>query len=158
MKLHELKRSKWLKDKARQKGRWNASKGNTSGKGHKGQKARSGAAIKPFFEGWQTPLVMRMPKAKGFKRHYKLVTEYEVINLADLQADANIEKLVNKEVLQKAGYIKTLDTPVKILGNGEFSKKITFEEIEKYSTGAVTKITSAGGKVANQENTEEASS
>ncbi len=93
---------------------------------------------------------MRMPKAKGFKRHYKLVTEYAVINLADLQTDASIDKMVSKEILKNGGYIKTIDTPVKILGNGEFSKKLTFEGIEKFSASAIEKINSAGGTAPKQ--------
>ena len=80
MKLHQLEKSKWFKDKARRLGRWNASKGNYSGKWLKGQKARSGRSVRPFFEWGQTPVVMRMPKAKGFKRADKWIDKYVVIN------------------------------------------------------------------------------
>ena len=100
MKLHELKRSKGFKDKARRLGRGDATKGNYSGKGHKGQKARNRKNIKPFFEGGQTSLVQRMPKAKGFKRHYKLIDVYAVINVSALEKDTRISGEVTKASLK----------------------------------------------------------
>ncbi|MDR2415753.1 MAG: 50S ribosomal protein L15 [Candidatus Peribacteria bacterium] len=147
MKLHTLQRSKGFKDKARPLGRGNASKGNTSGKGHKGQKARSGKTLSPFFEGGQTPITMRMPKAKGFKRYYKLVDIYEVINLSSLEKDVRIVTEVNKELLKTTGYIKKSSALVKILGNGELTKPLTFTGIEKFTKSAVEKIQKAGGTI-----------
>jgi large subunit ribosomal protein L15 len=148
MKLHTLQRSKGFKDKARPLGRGDASKGNTSGKGHKGQKARSGKSLPPFFEGGQTSLVQRMPKAKGFKRYYKLVDTYEVINLSTLEKDTKITTEVNKEILKTAGYLKNSSALVKILGNGELTKPLTFAGMDKFTKSAVEKIQKAGGTIA----------
>jgi large subunit ribosomal protein L15 len=144
MKLHDLQRSKGYKEKARQLGRGNASKGNYSGKGHKGQKARSGKTLPINFEGGQTSLTMRMPKAKGFKRYYKLVDTYEVINVSALEKDARITSEVSKASLKSAGYLKKETALVKILGNGELSKALTFTGIEKFTKSAIEKIKKAG--------------
>jgi len=146
MKLHELKKSKGLKDKARRKGRGDATKWNTCGKGNKWQKARTGWSIRPFFEWWQTPLVQRIPKLKGFKRYYKFVDDYAVVNLSCLEADTRITKEVTKENLLEFGYRKKWDK-VKILGNGELEKKLTFESIDKFSRSAIEKIEKAGGTI-----------
>ncbi|MBO4203595.1 50S ribosomal protein L15 [bacterium] len=148
MKLHELTRSKGFKAKSRQLGRGDASKGNYSGKGLKGQKARAGKTIRPFFEGGQTPITMRMPKAKGFKRYYKLVDTYEVFNVAVFEKDDRFSSEVTKELLKQAGYIKTTDALVKILGNGELTKALTFTGMDKFTTSAKEKIEKAGGKIA----------
>jgi len=147
MKLHELQKSKGFKDKARRLGRGDASKGNYSGKGHKGQKARSGKTIKPFFEGGQTSIAQRMPKARGFKRYYKLVDRYEVVNVSSLDKDVRISSEVTKEVLKSANYIKSVSCPVKILGNGDLTKSLTFSGIEKFTKSAREKIEKAGGKI-----------
>jgi large subunit ribosomal protein L15 len=147
MKLHTLQRSKGFKDKARPLGRGDASKGNTSGKGHKGQKARSGKSLPLFFEGGQTSLVQRMPKAKGFKRYYKLVDSYDVINVSAFENDTRITTEVNKEILKTTGYIKKSSGLVKILGNGELTKSLTFTGIEKFTKSAEEKIKKAGGKI-----------
>ncbi|MDR0651534.1 MAG: 50S ribosomal protein L15 [Candidatus Peribacteria bacterium] len=147
MKLHALQKSKGFKDKARPLGRGNASKGNTSGKGHKGQKARSGKSLPLFFEGGQTSLVQRMPKAKGFKRYYKLVDTYEVINLSALEKDVRITTEVTKEILKTAGYLKKSSALVKILGNGELTKPLVFTGIEKFTKSAEEKIEKAGGTI-----------
>ena len=148
MKLHQLEKSKWFKDKARRLGRWNASKGNYSGKWLKGQKARSGRFVRPFFEWGQTPVVMRMPKAKGFKRADKWIDKYVVINVATLEADAAFSTEVNKAVLKETGYIKSISDLVKILGNGELKKSLNFTGIEKFTKCAVEKIEKAGGKIS----------
>ena len=148
MKLHALQKSKGFKDKARRLGRWDASKGNYSGKGHKGQKARSGKSVRPFFEGGQTSIVQRMPKAKGFKRYYKLVDTYAVVNVSALEKDERITTEVTKVALKAAGYIKKESEMVKILGNGELSKALIFTGIEKFTKSAVEKIEKAWGKIA----------
>lgn len=150
MKIHELKKSTWLKDKARRIGRWDATKGNTSGKGHKGQKARSWYSAKPFFEGGQTSIVQKLPKAKGFKRHDKLVDTYAVINLSKLEKDKKItnDMKINKFKLKELGYIKKESELIKILWTGDFSKKITFIELEKFSKKAIQKIEKAGSKIS----------
>lgn len=146
MKLHDLKKSKWLKDKARRKGRWNASKGNTCGKGNKGQKARAGGSTPVFFEWGQTPLVQRIPKMKGFKRYYKFVDNYAVVNLTRLEADDRIQKEVSREILLKLGYAKNKDK-IKILWSGELTKKLSFVNIDSFSKSAKEKIEKAGGTI-----------
>lgn len=148
MKLHELQSSKGYKAKSRQLGRGNASKGNYSGKGHKGQKARAGRSVRPTFEGGQTSIVQRMPKAKGFKRYYKLVERYDVINVSALDKDVRITSEVTKEILKSAGYIKNTSCPVKILGNGELTKTLTFTGIDKFTKSALEKIEKSGGKIS----------
>jgi len=148
MKLHTLEKSKGFKDKARRLGRGDASKGNYSGKGHKGQKSRSGKSVRLSFEGGQTSIVQRMPKARGFKRYYKLVDTYAVVNVVDLEKNPKIIGEVTKEILKKTGYIKKESELVKILGNGELTKSLTFSGIEKFTKSAIEKIEKAGGKIA----------
>lgn len=149
MKIHELKRSTWLKNKARRLGRWDATKGNTSGKGHKWQKARSGYSAKPFFEWGQTSIVQRLPKAKWFTRHDKLRDTYAVINLGRLEKDNNITKdmEITKFKLKELWYIKKESELIKILWTGDFSKKLTFTGLEKFSKIAITKIEKAWAKI-----------
>ena len=149
MKIHELARSAGLSDKANQKGRWNATKGNTSGKGNKWQKARSWHKFKWSFEGGQTPLIQRMPKKRGFKRYFKLVTDITAINVADLEKNARLATgtVVTKDVLVSLWIISKIDQKVKILGNGEFTKSLTFDGVDYFSTSAQAKIEKAGGKI-----------
>lgn len=118
MKLHELIQSKGLKKKKARLGRGDASKyGNYSGKGHKGQKARSGGGVRPQFEGGQTTLFMRLPKRRGFKRFHKLITTYAPVNVASLEADERIKAgdTVTKDLLVEYGYVGVNDV-VKVLG------------------------------------------
>lgn len=143
MKLHTLKRSKGIVSKAKRLGRGNASgKGNYSTKGLKGQKARSGSGMKPFFEGGQTSIVQRIPKARGFKRYFKLVKDVAIINLGSLDMDDRITDgmEITKTILKDFGYIKSTDGLVKVLGNGDWSKKVTFVDIDLFSATAQTKI------------------
>lgn len=149
MRAHEISKSAWLKKKANRLGRGNASKGNTSGRWHKWQKARSGFSAKATFEWGQTPLVQRMPKARWFKRYYKLVDNYVVINVADLNKNENVSDWLelSKFKLKELWYIKKESDLVKILWNGELSKKIKFVWIEKFSKSAQEKIEKAGGNI-----------
>jgi len=146
MQLHELERSKWLKDKMRRKGRWNASKGNTAGRWNNWQKSRSGYSQKPFFEGWQTPLFKRLPKLRGFKRYYKLIEDIVGINVSTLDSDDRIVDTLDTALLQKLGYCKRWES-IKILWNGEISKKIKIEDIAYFSKSARAKIEKAWGKI-----------
>jgi len=115
--------------------------GKTSGKGHKGQKARSGGSIKPGFEGGQMPLQRRLPK-RGFTSLNKKV--YALINLRDLdQFDAG--SVVDLEMLGQAGLINGIKDGVKILADGELSKAMTVQA-HKFSKAAAEKIEAAGGK------------
>ncbi len=117
--------------------------GKTSGRGHKGQKARSGSGVKPGFEGGQMPIQRRLPK-RGFTNIFR--TEYAIVNVRDLQKMRSGSK-VNLESLLKHGLIKASDTMVKILGDGELTKKFTVE-VDKVSKSAQQKIESAGGSIA----------
>ena len=99
MKLCELKRSTWLKNKSNRVWRWNSSKWTYSGRWQKWQKARSGHSAKPFFEWGQTSIVQRMPKAKWFTRCDKFIANYSIINLTKLEKDDEINK--NKEKIEE---------------------------------------------------------
>ncbi len=114
--------------------------GKTAGKGHKGQKARSGAP-RPGFEGGQMPLYRRLPK-RGFKcRNSK---EIIGINVSALERFEN-DSVVTIETLLEAGIVKNTRDGVKILGNGELTKKLTVQA-NAFSAGAVEKIEALGGK------------
>lgn len=148
MKLHSLVRSKGLTDKLNRRGRGNASwRGNFSGRGCNGQKSRSGHSMKPFFEWGQTSVVMRMPKHRGFKRYYKLITPVQAVNLGSLGKDERISEVVSKEVLLQLGYIRSADVAVKILWTGDFEKALSFEGIEHFSATAKAKIEKAGWSI-----------
>ena len=114
--------------------------GKTAGKGHKGQKARSGAP-RPGFEGGQMPLYRRIPK-RGFTNRNTL--EIVGINVNALECFEN-DAVVNVEALIEAGIVKNPKDGVKILGNGELTKKLTVQA-NAFSAGAVAKIEAAGGK------------
>ena len=115
--------------------------GKTSGKGHKGAKARSGGGKRPGFEGGQMPLYRRVPK-KGFTNIFR--TEYATVNIGQLEVFEN-GTVVTADMLKEAKIIrKTLDG-VKILGNGELTKKLTVEAA-KFTETAKQKIEALGGK------------
>jgi ribosomal protein L15 len=149
MKTYELKRSTWLKDKANRIWRWNGSKGTYSGKWLKWQKARSWRSVQPFFEWWQTSIVQRMPKARWFTRNDKFITHYSVINLSSLEKDERITKdmEITKFKLKELGYIKKESDCVKVLWTWDFSKKLTFTWLEKFSKTATNKIEKAWAKI-----------
>ena len=116
--------------------------GKTSGKGHKGQKARSGGGIKPGFEGGQMPLHRRLPK-RGFTPLTR--KEYALVNLGDLDSfDAG--STVGVEALTSAGLVGRLKDGIKVLATGDFTKSLTVQA-HKFSKSAVAKIEAAGGKV-----------
>ena len=114
--------------------------GKTAGKGHKGQKARSGAP-RPGFEGGQMPLYRRIPKRGFTNRNTK---EIIGINLGALEVFEN-DTVVTIETLIEAGIVKNPRDGVKILGNGELTKKLTVK-VDAFSAGAVAKIEALGGK------------
>lgn len=147
MKIHQLQKSKWLKDKARRRWRGNGTgTGNYSGRGLKGQKARSWHSMKPFFEGWQTSIVQRLPKARGFTRYFKLVQDVVIVNLGVLDADVRITDTmeINKQVLKDLGYIKSIKAFVKLLWHGDYAKHLTFKDIDAFSAAAKIKIDKPG--------------
>jgi large subunit ribosomal protein L15 len=115
--------------------------GKTSGKGHKGQKARSGGSIKPGFEGGQMPLQRRLPK-RGFTSINK--KDYNLVNLRDLDC-FDADTTINLELYGKAGLVKKMKDGIKILADGELSKALTVQA-HKFSRAAVEKIEAAGGK------------
>ena len=115
--------------------------GKTAGKGHKGQKARSGGGKRPGFEGGQMPLYRRIPK-RGFTNRNTL--EIVGINVSALERFDN-DAVVSVETLIVAGIVKNPRDGVKILGNGELTKKLTVQA-NAFSAGAVAKIEAAGGK------------
>ncbi len=116
--------------------------GKTAGKGHKGQKARTGGSIRRGFEGGQTPLYRRIPK-RGFTNHF--ATEYAIINLDDLEKFEN-DTVVNEELLLNEGIISKRLDGIKVLGNGELTKKLTVIAT-KFSKSAEEKILAVGGKI-----------
>lgn len=116
--------------------------GKTSGKGHKGQNARSGGGVRPGFEGGQLPLFQRLPK-RGF--HNVSRKEYAVVNVSDLEV-FNEGSVVDVEAMIKAGLVKKVNDGVKILGNGSLSKKLTVKA-QKFSAKAEEAIKKAGGTV-----------
>lgn len=146
--LHQLSRPVWYKTKDIQIGRGNGSgRGNYSTRGLKGQKARTGFSQRPWFEGWQTPLHMRLPKRKWFKRYFKLLNETVAINLADIEANKDIENgaTLTLDALHELGYGKRLHT-IKILANGSLTKAIHVQGIV-CSAPAKKAIEAAGGSV-----------
>ena len=116
--------------------------GGTSGKGHKGQNARSGGGVRPGFEGGQMPLQRRLPK-RGFKNYLFKVT-YETVNLDRLLAAFPEQKEITLEDIYKRGLVK--GALVKILGDGEVSRAVSVEAF-RFSQSAKDKILAAGGEV-----------
>ena len=114
--------------------------GKTAGKGHKGQKARSGAP-RPGFEGGQMPLYRRIPK-RGFKNVFK--KEWSIMNVSDLNSYEE-GTVITPELLIADGKVKQVTAGVKILGDGELEKKLTVQA-NKFSKAAIEKIEAAGGK------------
>ena len=141
MNLHEMKYNAGARHTTKRLGRGQGSgQGKTAGKGHKGQKARSGAP-RIGFEGGQMPLYRRLPK-RGFKNHF--AKEYAVVNLSDLEKFEN-GTTVNAELLLSEGIIRKELDGVKVLGNGTLTKKLTVVAT-KFSKTAEEKIQAAGGK------------
>ena len=116
--------------------------GKTSGKGHKGQRSRSGSKIRPWFEGGQMPLQRRLPKV-GFSNPNRIV--YQVVNLDEI-ARRELTGEVTPQVLKDVGLIKSLKKPVKVLGRGEISEAVQVHA-HAFSASASEKIGRAGGTV-----------
>ncbi len=102
--------------------------------------------MKPFFEWWQTSIVQRLPKARGFTRYYKLVKDVVIVNLGVLDADIRIADAmeITKQLLHDLGYIKSTSAFVKILWHGDYAKHLTFKDIDTFSASAKTKIATPG--------------
>ena len=116
--------------------------GKTSGKGHKGQNARSGGGVRPGFEGGQLPLFRRLPKRGFSNANFK--TEYAVINLSDLNRFED-GAVVTPELLKEMGLVKNQLDGIKVLGNGTLEHKITVKA-HKFSKRALEEIEKLGGK------------
>ncbi|MCP3967568.1 MAG: 50S ribosomal protein L15 [Lentisphaerae bacterium] len=143
MKLHDLKVAEGSKHRRRRVGRGDSSGlGHTCGRGHKGQKSRSGATIRPFFEGGQIPLFRRLPK-RGFKSFNRKM--FNVVNLSALEKNFEAGDVVDSEVLHSKGIIGKNDYALKVLANGEITKAITVKAC-KFSESAKAAIEAAGGK------------
>jgi large subunit ribosomal protein L15 len=167
MRLHELRPADGSRTPRTRVGRGIAAgKGKTAGRGTKGQKARAGGSIPPWFEGGQTPLHMRIPKLRGFKNRFKI--EYEVVNIGAIGAavergaletasddgkpsrgksKAATQVTVNQDILRAVGLVRTLDKPLKILGGGELSAPL-FVVADAFTASARSKIEAAGGTVS----------
>lgn len=143
MKLNELKPAEGSAKAAWRKGRGAGSgNGKTAGKGHKGQNARSGGGVRPGFEGGQLPLYRKLPK-RGF--HNKFATEYATVNVSDLEKFFNDGDTVNLETLLEKKIVRKAFDGLKVLGNGELTKKLTVQAA-KFTAAAKEKITAVGGQ------------
>ena len=145
MKLNELKPPKGSRHPKKRVGRGHGSGwGKTCGRGHKGQKSRSGASIPAWFEGGQMPLVRRIPKS-GPRRIGHVRIEYSVVNIQTLSIFED-GATVSLENMFESGIVKGKNSKVKVLGNGEIEKKLTVQA-HKFSKTAVEKIEAVGGTV-----------
>lgn len=143
MKLHELKPAQGSRKVRNRVGRGTSSgNGKTSGRGQKGQKARSGGGVRPGFEGGQTPLFRRLPK-RGFTNVN--AKEYALVNL-DLLNVFEDGTEVTPALLKEAGIVRNFKSGVKVLGNGELTKKLTVKAA-KFSKSAEAAITAKGGSI-----------
>ena len=143
MKLHELERNRGAKHERRRVGRGMGSGlGKTSGRGEKGQKARSGVSIPATFEGGQLPLYRRLPKRGFSNSDFKI--RYATINVSDLNRFED-GSVVTPELLKETGLLKNQLDGVKVLGDGELEKKLTIKA-HKFSRTAVEKIEKSGSK------------
>jgi len=146
MRIHDLKSSPKSIKKRKRVGRGEGSgHGKTSGRGHKGQKARSGAGVKPGFEGGQMPLARRIPKLRGYGNRSLHRIDYQIVNVKSLNMFRN-DEVITPKLLYKKGLIKKLDKPVKVLGDGNLEKKVTVKA-QFFSRSAKKKIENIGGKV-----------
>lgn len=143
MKLHELEKNIGATHAKKRVGRGSGSGlGKTSGRGQKGQKARSGGSINPVFEGGQLPLYRRIPK-RGFSNHM-FKTTYAVVNLEQLNVFEN-GTVVTPALLKEAGIVKNQLDGIKVLGTGKLEKNLTIQA-NKFSTSALEKIKESGSK------------
>ena len=144
MKLHDMSPTPGSRKPRKRVGRGDSSGlGKTAGRGEKGQKSRSGAKIRPFFEGGQIPLFRRLPK-RGFKNADRIV--YALVNLSVLESNFQAGDVVDLASLHEKKLLGKGDTIIKVLANGEISKALTVKA-QKFSAVAAAKIQAAGGTV-----------
>ena len=145
MRLNDLKPRKGAKHRKKRLGNGESSGlGKTCGKGHKGQKSRAGCGIRPGFEGGQMPLFRRLPK-RGFN-NIQFSTRYETVNVYQLEAAFEDGSVVDEAALRQIGLVNRTMSGIKVLGDGELSKKLTVR-VDKVSASAREKIEKAGGAV-----------
>ncbi len=144
MKIHELKPAEGSVREAKRLGRGIGSGlGKTSGKGHKGQNARSGGGVRPGFEGGQMPLIRQLPKI-GFTNNFRKV--YTLVNVGDLEV-LDEGTTVTVELLKSKNIVSKIEPyGLKVLGNGNLTKKLNVQAA-KFTDGAVKKITAVGGTI-----------
>lgn len=144
MKLHDLRPAEGAKKTRKRVGRGPAAgQGKTAGRGTKGQNARSGGGVRPYFEGGQLPIVRRLPHKRGFKNPFKI--HYTPVNLDRLDRfDEN--EVVTPELLAERGIIRSPLSAVAILGRGELNKALVVKA-HRFSAAAREKIVNAGGTV-----------
>ena len=167
MKLHDLRPAEGSRKPRTRVGRGIAAgKGKTAGRGTKGQKSRTGGTIQPWFEGGQTPIHIRIPKLRGFKNKFRI--EYEIVNIGRISALAETGILdmpevdgapsssaakksaksapvtITPDILAAAGLIRTLNKPLKVLGQGDVTRPL-FVVADAFTKSATAKIEAAGG-------------
>jgi large subunit ribosomal protein L15 len=144
MRLNNLSPNKGAKHRKKRLGKGESSGlGKTSGRGNKGHKARSGGGVRPGFEGGQMPLARRLPK-KGFN-NAQFTTKLAIVNVGELQ-DRFEGSLVNEQTLRAAGLVSGVWHGVKLLGEGDLSRKLTVQ-VDGLSASAREKVLAAGGEV-----------
>ena len=145
MQLNQLKPGRGANKDRKRRGRGTGSgQGTTGGRGNKGQNARKSGQVRQGFEGGQMPLIRRIPK-RGFN-NARFATVYEIVNLAEIEARFEAGETVNAESLKARRLVHCNEDGIKILGDGELSKKLTFE-VDKVSKSAEEKIKKAGGEI-----------
>lgn len=148
LKLNDIGVPKGANREKKRRGRGPSSgQGKTGGRGHKGQKARSGGGVPPWFEGGQMPLNRRLPK-RGFTNIFK--KHFQLVNLDQLEGRFQAGETVNAESLAERGLVRSARQPVKLLGRGEVTKSLTVA-VDRASESAVKAIEGAGGTVAQSE-------
>ncbi|MFC3862135.1 50S ribosomal protein L15 [Deinococcus antarcticus] len=141
MKLHDLQPTPGSRKNRKRVGRGPGGTDKTAGRGHKGQKARSGAGKGQFFEGGRSRLIARLPK-RGFNN---VGTTYEIVKLSQLEGiEGTIE--INREALEVLGLVRRKNRPVKLLASGELSRALTIH-VDAASQSAIKAVEAAGGKV-----------
>src|SRR5437588_6246786 len=144
MQIHELQAPEGAMRERVRIGRGHGSgKVKTGGKGTKGQNARTGGGVPPYFEGGQLPLIRKLPYRRGFRNPFRV--EYREVNVRDL-AEFPPGSTIGPEELETAGVLRGKTGPVKVLGQGDLSVGLTIRA-HKFSAGARQKIESAGGSV-----------
>ena len=145
MQINNLRPGRGSNKERKRRGRGTGSgQGTSGGRGTKGQNARKSGQVRQGFEGGQMPLIRRIPK-RGFN-NARFATVYEIVNLADIQDRFEAGEVVNAESLKARGLVHLNEDGIKILGDGDLSKKLTFE-VDKVSKSAEEKITKVGGSI-----------